>query len=292
MPLDRTKQGSCRSLSQVLRARAGSASLGIAALIAAALLVGAPSARADSPVEGVWSFNGGKVAVQADGEALVGIVVAPTKFTQCTHPVGERMWTEMHRQPDGSYWGLHQWFFATSECIANPTLGPTAWRVMRTPDGERFLRACFSEPGSGSQPTIAPDGTSADVTFGCVDSALVAQLPAISSAQFGRYVTLPSNRTCISRSKLRIRIRIPRNDPLKKIFVMLNRGKIHRRAKLRQHDKTVTAVLNLDGLPAGSFTVKVRLTTVLGEHLSGGRTYVRCAKRRGHRVMAHRGHPR
>lgn len=267
------------------------ASLGMVALIVAMLMAGAASARADSPVEGVWSFNGGKVAIQAEGEALVGIVVAPTKFSQCTHPTGERMWTEMRRRPDGSYWGLHQWFFATGECIANPTLGPTAWRVMQAPEGERFLRACFSEPGSASQPTIAPDGATAGATFGCVDSALVASLTAVSSAQFGRYVALPSNRTCISRSKLRIRIRVPKNDPLKKIAVTLNGGQVHRRAKLRKRDKTVIAILDLRGLPAGPFTVKVRLTTVLGEHLAGGRTYVRCAKRRGHRAMAHRGKP-
>jgi len=99
-------------------------SLVTAAAIAMSLAAGAASARADSPVEGVWSFNGGKVAVQAEAGVLTGIVVAPTKFSQCTHPVGERMWTGMRRRPDGSYWGFHQWFFATEECIANPTLGP------------------------------------------------------------------------------------------------------------------------------------------------------------------------
>lgn len=275
-----------------MRFAAGRGSLGAAALIAATLALGAASADADSPIEGVWSFNGGKVAIQADAGGLIGIVVSPTKFTQCTHPTGERMWTEMSRRPDGSYWGLHQWFFATDDCIPNPTLGPTAWRLMQTPGGERFLRACFSDPGSKSQPTIAPDGTTAGATFGCVDSALVASLPTISSAQFSRYVVLPSNRTCISRSRLRIRMRDPKNDPLEKIVVVLNSGKIHRRAKLRHHGTTVTAVLNLNGLAVGSFTVKVRVTTVLGEHLSGGRTYVRCAKRHGHRVRTHRGHLR
>ncbi|HEY0390974.1 MAG TPA: hypothetical protein VGC63_04625 [Solirubrobacterales bacterium] len=233
------------------------------------------------------------MAIQSEGDALVGIVVAPTKFTQCTHPTAERMWTEMHRQSDGSYWGLHQWFFATGECVANPVPGPTAWRVISAPSGERFLRACFSEPGSASQPTIAPDGDAAGATFGCVDSALVASLPAVSSAQFGRYVVLPSNRKCISRSRLRIRVHGPGNDPLEKIVVGLRSGKAHRRAKLRWHGKTVTAIFNLDRLPLGPFTVKVRLTTVLGEHLSGKRTYVRCtAKRSGRGITAHHGHSR
>jgi hypothetical protein len=260
-------------------------------VLATVLALGAVSASADLPIEGVWSFNGGKVAIQAEGEVLTGIVVAPTKFSQCTHPTAERMWTEMGRRPDGSYWGLHQWFFATDECLANPALGLAAWRVMQTPNHERFLRACFSEPGSASQPTIAPDGTTADATFGCVDSALVASLPTPASAQVSRYVKLPSNQACISRSRLRIRMHDPKNDPLEKIIVTLSSGKIHRRAALKRHGNTVVATLALSALPAGPFTVKVRLTTVLGEHLSGRRTYVRCAKRYGHRVTAHRGHP-
>lgn len=291
MPLQHRTQ-STQSLLRAIRLTAGLGLLGVAGLIAALLALGATSARADSPIEGVWSFNGGKVAVQPEGEALVGIVVAPTKFTQCTHPTAERMWTEMRRRPDGSYWGLHQWFFATAECIANPTLGPAAWRVMQTRNGGRFLRACFSEPGSTSQPTIAPDGAVAGATFGCVDSALVASLPAVTSAQFSRYVALPSNRKCTSRSKLRIRIHGPENDPLEKIVVSLDSGKIHRRAKLKRHGEAVTAILNLKHLVAGSFTVKVRLTTVLGEHLAGGRTYVRCATRHGGRLAAHPGKPR
>jgi hypothetical protein len=255
-----------------------------AVLVASALGVGAASANADSPLEGVWSFNGGKVAIQAQSDGtLLGTVVAPTKFAQCTHPAGERMWTEIRRRPDGSYWGLHQWFFATDDCIRNPALGPAAWRVLQAPNGERFLRACFSEPGSSSQPTIAANGGEANATFGCADSALIAALPEISSAQLRRYVKLPSNRACVRGRKLRIRMHDPRNDPLERIVVKLDGGKIHRRARLKRHGKTVTATLRLSGLPAGPFTVSVRLTTVLGEHLSGRRTYVRCGTRPGQR---------
>ncbi len=183
----------------------------------------------------------------------------------------------MRRQPDGSYWGLHQWFFATEACIANPVLGPTAWRVLQTSDGSRFLRACFSEPGSNSQPTIAPDGSSANATFGCVDSALIAPLPTVKPGQFEKYVTLPSNKTCFGHSLMRIRLRDPKNDPLKKVVVTLRGGKVHRKARLKRHRGTVTATLDLRGLSANSFTVTVRLTTVLGDHLSGKRIYRRCA---------------
>src|SRR5271166_1284619 len=111
-----------------------------------------------SPIEAVWAFNGGEVAVvrQADG-AYAGIVDAPTTFARCSHPVGEQMWSRMRLQPDGSYWGLHQWFFESEPCQLNPTLGPSAWRVMTATNGSRYLLVCFSAPGS-TQPTIAASG--------------------------------------------------------------------------------------------------------------------------------------
>src|SRR4051794_23193938 len=82
------------------------------------LLVPTSAAQADSPIEGVWSFNGGKVAVEANSDgSFRGVVVAPTKFSQCLHPVGEEVWSQIRPQPDGSFWGLHQWYFETSECV-------------------------------------------------------------------------------------------------------------------------------------------------------------------------------
>jgi hypothetical protein len=263
----------------------------LTAMAAVMLMIGAGSASASAPIEGIWSFSGGKVGIQAQGDGtLVGTVVAPTKFAQCYHPAGERMWTDMSLQPDGSYWGLHQWYIETDECVANPTLGLTAWRVLRTSSGARFLRVCFSEPGSSLQPTIAASGTSANATFGCVDSSLVASLPVVTTAQFDQYVTLPSNKTCFSRSKMRIRMRDPKNDPLAKVSVKLRSGKIHRTAKLKRNQGTVTATLSLKGLSGRSFTVAVRLTTVLGNHLSGKRTYRSCAAAKLRRPPRHHGH--
>ena len=98
---------------------------------AAALAFLCASARASSPIEAVWAFNGGQVAIveQPDG-SYAGIVDAPTTFASCPHADGEDMWTDIREQPDGSYWGLHQWFFETPACVKNPTRGPTAWRVM------------------------------------------------------------------------------------------------------------------------------------------------------------------
>ena len=246
-------------------------------LVAGAFALGAQSAAADAPIEGVWSFNGGEVGVQAQaGGTLIGTVVAPTKFSQCFHPAGEQMWTQMRLQPDGSYWGLHQWYFATEACESNPALGLTAWRVLTGEGGARFLRVCFSEPGSTSQPQISPAGVATGATFGCVDSSRISSLPSLSTAELGSYVTLPGNGACFGRSKLKVRVQDPPSDPLEKVRVSLRSGKIHRTAKVKRQGTSVTATLNLKGLTASKFTVKVRATTVLGEQLSRKRVYRRC----------------
>jgi hypothetical protein len=250
--------------------------------MAAAFAAG--SASADAPIEGVWSFNGGKVAIkeQANGSFL-GTVVSPTKFAQCTHPVGEEMWTQLTPQADGSYWGLHQWFFETEECVPNPVLGPTAWRVLQKGQA-RLLRVCFSAPGSNAQPTIGVDGSAANVTFECVDSARISALPDASTDKATKYLTLPRQSGCFGRKRLRIRIRDPRNDPLAKVVVVLSSGSIRRQGKLKRGSGHTVATLNLDGLSKPSFTVTIRLTTVLGHHLSAKRKYRLCNKKTPKRV--------
>ncbi len=256
----------------------------LSALLLAAV-AGVPGAGAAEPIEGVWSFNGGEVAVQSlpDG-SLVGTVVAPTKFSECLHPVGERVWTNISRQPDGSYWGDHQWYFQGAECVPNPTLGLTAWRVLQGPSGGRFLRVCFSEPGSSSQPTIAADGTDAGVTFGCSDSSLIAPLPAVAPSEAESFVHLVDNRSCLGRRRLRVKLRDPVGDPFAKVEVTLRSGSLARRAKLKRGDGFLIATLRLAGLKAATFTVRVEAQTVLGRTLSLKRTYHRC--RRPHRGAA------
>jgi hypothetical protein len=252
---------------------------------------GTGQASVVNPIEGIWSFNGGQIGVQGrPGGSFVGTVVAPTKLGQCVHPVGEQIWSDMRLQPDGSYWGLHQWYEGTKECIPIPTLGLTAWRILPAANGSRFLRVCFSEPGSNSQPTIAANGTAANDTLGCTDSALVSALPAISSAQFGQYVKFPAAGGCFGKATMRIRMHDPTSDPLEKIVVKLRSGKIHRAAKLKRIGSKITATLNLKGLTAAKFTVTVRLTTVLGSHLSGKRTYALCSMSQRRRSHHHRRH--
>jgi hypothetical protein len=261
-------------------------------VIAVALLsVGSASAGATAEIEGIWSFNGGQIGIQrqANGE-FVGTVVVATAFAECSHPVGQEIWTGITEQADGSYWGMHQWYLDAPTCAKNPVLGPTAWRVLREPDGARYLRVCFSHPGS-SQPTIAPNGDPKEpheyaayhVTYGCFDSGLTASLPGSSGSGQGdsggggsvEHLTLPGAPAtqCVRAKLFKIRLKEPKYDPFKTVTITFNG---HRVASAHKGNYIV-ATLNLGGLTKKTFKVKIRATTVLGHHLSANRTYHACA---------------
>lgn len=248
------------------------------ALATAFTVLPATAAAAADPIEGIWTFGGGKVGVAAEPDGtFTGIVSAPTKFARCTHQVGERMWTDVTRQDDGSYHGLHQWFFEDAACTPNPVLGLTAWRVLSA-GGSNFLRVCFSEPGSSSQPTIAADGTVANATYGCADSAHVGALPE-ELGEPPAQVTLPEAASCRSRKTLRIRIRYPRDEPPAKIVVKLHSGEIDRKAKIVRHPGHAVAVLQLRGLSQPKFKVTIKLVTIFGRKLERKRTYRLCGEK-------------
>ncbi len=274
------------------------AALAVSALVAtpAASAAGAagPAAAAPAAIEGIWSFEGGQVAImQAAGGDLEGVVVAPTKFAECTHKAGELMWSDMALQPDGSYWGLHRWFFDES-CLPNPTPGPTAWRVLQNAAGSRYLEVCFSEPGQ-SQPTIAANGTSTNSTFGCRRSLPTGPLPVVSTSgkdhagkpgsapstpggaeqiAFHTTLVLPKTATCTREGSLKIGVRDPRYDPLRRAVVWVQ-GK--RAAEVRGVGALKRGI-RLGHLPAGSYTVRVLAVTVLNQRLTGQLKYHSCGK--------------
>lgn len=243
-----------------------------------ALGVGTASAGATAGIEGVWSFNGGQIGVQRlSNGTYAGTVVAETQFSECVHPVGQQIWTGMTEQPDGSYWGLHQWYSAN--CQENPVPGPTAWRILEEANGSHYVRVCFSHPGT-SQPTIAADGAPKEaseyaayhVTYGCDSSALIAPLPGKKGASGSEGLTLPSAKQCLKIRRFKIRLKNPKYDPFKKVTITLNGHKIGTSRK----GNYVVATISLKGLRKGAFTIKVRATTVLGHHLSARRTYHTC----------------
>jgi hypothetical protein len=254
----------------------------------------APSAGAASEIEGVWSFHGGQVAIHptTNGQ-FAGVVVTPTQFDVCTHQAGEVMWTGITLQSDGSYWGSHQWLFETT-CAPNPEPGPTAWRVLQKSDGSKYLLVCFSEPGR-TQPTIAPTGVTANATFGCPESAPTAPLPVVSNGKgsgqsgaelitFRKAVGLPSAALCVRRHSLRIALRDPKYDPFKEVVVKIGRRQV---ADIRGVARLKRGIV-LKGLPAGSYTLKVTVITVLDQRLAGRRTYRSCGKGSALKVPLHR----
>ncbi|HEX3693055.1 MAG TPA: hypothetical protein VHU13_06895 [Solirubrobacteraceae bacterium] len=247
-------------------------SLSLAILLAALLSASATSAGAGSgaPIEGVWSFNGGAVDVvpQQNG-TFAGFVTVATKFAECEHKVGEKMWLEMHPQADGSYRGDHRWFFANSDCTPNPTVGLTAWRVLQNAKGENFLRVCFSEPGSNSQPMIAPDGTATGETYH----------PCVDSQSLG-----PTAKKCLVRHTLTVKLQAPKYAPLKEVTITLN-GRTVRVLKRVHGVKKLKKAIALTHLPDGTYTIKVLAVTTRHQRLSASRAYTSCTSGSGKFVL-------
>jgi hypothetical protein len=265
----------------------------LAAIAAAALLGVAAMPAAATPaseIERIWSFNGGEVSIVKNGAKLEGIVVKATTFKECSHEVGEHMWTEMTLQPNGSYWGLHQWFYQAPGCVLNEP-GRTAWRVLHKPDGSKYLLVCFSEPGSTMQPEIGPEGATAHWTFGCAESAPVGLNPVVSNGggqgggsqqgggagegelvTFKKAVGLPKG--CVARHSLKLKLRDPKHDPLKEVVVRIHGKKIADVSGVKRLRKGIV----LKGLPSGKYTLEITATTVLDQKLSGRRTYHSCGK--------------
>jgi hypothetical protein len=239
----------------------------------------APAAARAADIEAVWSFSGGQVAVTGEPDgSFTGTVIRATTLANCAHPVGESMWAAVRAQPDGQYWGGHQWY-RDAGCEPIPQRGNTAFRVLRRPDGATFLRVCFSPPETPEvQPSIAADGTPADASRDCVDSDLVAPLAA-GTPKVDAIATLPKQgaKRCLSRRSFRIRLKEPRGDALSVATVYVN----GRRVEVRRGER-LTAPINLRGLPKGRYTVRIVAETVLGKRIAGSRKYRTCAqKRRG-----------
>jgi hypothetical protein len=246
-------------------------------IVVLGLLAFPAAASAQADIEAVWAFTGGQVAVQPAGDgSFRGTVIRETRFSDCVHPVGEQMWVNMRLQPDGQYFGGHQWF-RTSDCTPLPDRGNTAYRVLTRPDGTRFLRVCFAAPERPDlQPTIAPDGTPANTTTSCNDSDFVG--PPGEPVKFEEVVRLPppsGRRRCVSRRNFRIRLREPRGDALASATVFVN-GKRVRVVR----GKRLTARVDLRGLPRGRYTVRIVARTVLGRTIQGKRRYRTCVPTR------------
>lgn len=125
----------------------------LAVTLAFASALAAP-AGAVQPIEGSWFFEGGQVLVEPIGpNAFKGTVIRPTSFSECTHPVGQRMW-----EIAGSgaiYAGTHVYFQSPTDCSPNPG-GLSVWGARE--DSARFLLDfCSAPPGKGAPGTSNPE---------------------------------------------------------------------------------------------------------------------------------------
>ncbi|MDQ3741957.1 MAG: hypothetical protein M3389_13545 [Actinomycetota bacterium] len=244
--------------------------------LALTLLAAGPAAAQTDPIEAVWEFNGGQVAVerQADGN-FVGTIIRPTQLSECTHQNGEQMWTEVRAQPDGQYFGRHQ-YFRTSDCSFIER-GMIALRVLQNSSGQTFLRVCFDDPEDDpdEQPSIAPDGSNTATDDGCRDSTLVAPLtktpPRITDIVSG---LPPQKKGCSSRRRFPIRLKEPVGDALASAKITLG-GK---RLEVTRSGGRLRSVVDLRGLPRGRYALKIVAKTVRGKTIQGTRRYRTCGK--------------
>jgi hypothetical protein len=234
---------------------------------AVAVALAAPAQAADQ-IEGSWLFENGEVLVQATGPGTFkGTVVKPTRFTACTHPVGQAMW--QINGAGASYAGAHVWY--SSACDEQPG-GQSTWQITSTDPANYTLRFCTVAPGGGP-PTFDPPGDPAGDTR-CHDLKRI--LPPQAAPTFKSVVSLPkATRKCRSRRNFRIRLRAPKADPLVRATVSVNGKRVRVVVGTR-----LTAPVDLRNLPKGRYTVKIVATTASSRVVQGTRKYRTCVPKR------------
>ena len=250
-----------------------------AALLALALtlFVAAPASAQDqqgplSPVEGIWSYGGGQIAIerQEDGSFL-GTVIRRTTIS-CPNRIGERLWIDIRLQNDGSYWGEHQFFRPEGGCEIVPERGNVAFRIIN-PAGQTYLRVCLASPGTDAQPKIAEDGTATDADAGCRDATFLDLLPK-KNAKLNEILRMPKGRNgCIKRKRFGIGLKHPVGDALERATVKLNGQKLKtfvRRNKLK-------TAIDLRQLRSGRYKLKIVARTVRGNRIKGTKRFRNCS---------------
>lgn len=122
--------------------------LAIAGLVAVgvslpAALPAAQAGKAVDPIVGYWNFSGGVIRVSGGPTSFSGVVVKETRFSSCTHPVGEPIW-KMKKQ-GSSYVGTHAWFDSDTCVPGSAGLGPSTWTIAES-EGQLVLHQCTTSP--------------------------------------------------------------------------------------------------------------------------------------------------
>ena len=244
------------------------------AVVAISVAAPAPAAaHSGEPIEGTWTYNGGRVEVDATGDhEYTGTVVQSTLFADdsCSHPVGQEMWDIRGSGP--AYRGTHVWYAGTT-CRWLPG-GKATWRIIDTDPESFLLRFCTAPPGKGeprvdaSGEPVAPtecatlrrtkppapgsgpgSGPGADDPDGCsADGDLCVRDPAFTD---------PAAGNCISRSDIGRRFKLvwrgTRPARLRRVRYFLNDDLVARR-----HRRPFSAYVRTSRLRTGRNVVTAK----------------------------------
>jgi predicted thioesterase len=142
------------------------------------------------------------------------------------------------------------------------------------------------EPAAATTPATTTTATAAATPPAAAPPAAVAvprrATPHVAALSIGRLVTLPPTRSCVSRRRFSIRLRVPKGSAVVSARVLVNghSAAVRKGSRLR-------STVNLRSLPKGRFTVKITLTLTGGRTLTETRRYRTCAPRATHRATAH-----
>jgi hypothetical protein len=139
----------------------------------------------------------------------------------------------------------------------------------------------FQEPAAGSALQVAErDGANPPAPETLFAEGTISGGTIVKKPTFGQVVKLPSNRKCVSRRKFRIRIRQPGGIKIQTALVFVNGRRVATVKRRIFKKQRTTAKVNLRGLPAGTFKVRIVVLTTDGATLRGTRKYKTCAKKR------------
>ena len=225
------------------------------------------SGQANNDIVGLWNFNGGIVGVTKNADrSFTGTIVKATTTGTCAHPVGEQMWTGVRLAGNLNYFGRHVWFL-TAPCRVAPSPGNTAWKIFADANGKRFLRGCYAAWSNAAlQPQIDVTGH-AEVGPGgtCIDSYAIAA----RRSTIRQIVTFPKVK-CIG-PRVKLTFTDPPTDAI--ATVRVSAGAANRTVKRAR----MTAVTIRPKGVGAIVRIKVVARTLLGDKITGDRTYAACA---------------
>jgi hypothetical protein len=159
--------------------------------------------------------------------------------------------------------------------------GPTSWFSGISPDtsGGTVNFSPPIQPGGSSYFSLESPPSAAAIQVGTPATTAPAggtgKLPPLFGKN-GIVQGLPSNKVCLSKRRILIHLRRYPNITYVSAFVFLNRKSVPVK---KGSNGQFSALIDLRGLPAGTFPVKITVITSTGSIITGGRTYKTCRKK-------------